>query len=77
MAVLLRYISAGNRPADGSLLGGGRSAVISDELEQNRFLALLVVQNELRTVRSLGADSPPPTENSGTETLRFLCVLIF
>ena len=37
MAVLPRYISAGNRPADGPLLGGGRSAVISDELEQNRF----------------------------------------
>ena len=37
MAVLPRYISAGNRPADGPLLGGGRSAVISDELEKNRF----------------------------------------
>ena len=37
MAVLPRYISPGNRPADGPLLGGGRSAVISDELEQNRF----------------------------------------
>jgi len=26
MVVLPRYISAGNRPADGPLLGGGRSA---------------------------------------------------
>ena len=109
MAVLPRYISAGNIPADGSLKGGGRSAVILDELEQNRFWLcwwckmncglsgpwgrtvrlsklkraqklgsfVLGVQNELRTVRSLGADGPPPTENSGTETLRFLCVLTF
>ena len=37
MAVLSSYISAGNIPADGPLKGGGRSAVISDELEQNRF----------------------------------------
>ena len=68
MAVLPRYISAGNRPADGPLLGGGRSAVISDELEQNRFLALLVVQNELRTVRSMGADGPPLKAETGAET---------
>jgi hypothetical protein len=32
MAVLPRYISAGNRPADGPPMGGGRSAVIPDEL---------------------------------------------
>ena len=37
MAVLPRYISAGNRRADGPLLGGGPSAVISDVLKQNRF----------------------------------------
>ena len=61
MAVLPRYISAGNIPADGPVLGS----------------SVLGVQNELRTVRSLGADGPPPTENSRTETLRFLCVLTF
>jgi hypothetical protein len=32
MAVLPGYISAGNRPADGPPMGGGRSAVIPDEL---------------------------------------------
>ena len=37
--------------------------------------SVLGVQNELRTIRSLGADGPPPTENYGTETLRFLCAL--
>ena len=37
MAVLPRYISAGNISADGPLKGGGRSAVISDELKQKRF----------------------------------------
>ena len=39
MAVLPRYISAGNITADGPLRGGGRSAVISDELEQNRVFS--------------------------------------
>ena len=37
MAVSSRYISAENIPADGPLKGGGRSTIISDELEQNRF----------------------------------------
>ena len=37
MTVLPRYISTGNRHADGPPFGGGRSAVISDKLEQNRF----------------------------------------
>ena len=37
MAVLPRYISAGNIPADGPLKGGGQSAVISVELEQNHL----------------------------------------
>ena len=68
MAILPRYISVGNRPTDGPLHGGRRSAVISDELEQNRFLALLVVQNELRTVRSMGADGPPLKAETGAET---------
>ena len=53
MVVLTRYISAGNRPADSPLLGGGRSAVISDELEQNR---------------SMGADGPPLKAETGAET---------
>jgi len=35
MSVLPRYISTGNRPVDGPLLGGGRSAIVSFELEQN------------------------------------------
>ena len=65
MTVLPRYISAGNRPADGPLLGGGRSTIISDELEQNCFWT---VQNELRTVRSMGADGPPLKAETGAET---------
>ena len=53
MAVLPRYISAENGPADGPLQGGGRSAVVSFELKQNCFWLWMVVQNELRTVRSM------------------------
>ena len=69
MSILRRYISARNRPADGPLLLGGRSAVVSFELKQNRSWLWVVVQIVLRTVRTLGADGPPPTEISGTETL--------
>ena len=75
MAVLPRFISAGNRPADGPLLGGGRSApggrTVRSYLGCARaepFLALLVVQNELRTVRSMGADGPPLKAETGVET---------
>ena len=75
MAVLSRYISAENGPADGPLQGGGRSAVVSFELEHIRSWLWVVSQIVLRTVRPLGVDNPPPTKNSGTETLRFLCVL--
>ena len=57
MAVLPRYISAENVPANGPPLGGTES-----------FLALLVVQNELRTVRSMGADGPPLKAEAGAET---------
>ena len=32
------------------------------------FLALLVVQNELQTVRSMGADGPPLKAKTGAET---------
>ena len=75
MAVLPRFISTRNGPADGLLQDGGRSAVVSFELEQNRSWLWVVSEIVLRTVRALGADGPPPTENSGTETLQFLCVL--
>ena len=68
MAVLPRYISAGNRPADGPPLGGGRSAVISDKLEQNRSWLWVVVQIVLWTVRPLGADRPPLKPETGAET---------
>ena len=68
MTVLPRFISAGNRPAGGPILGGGRSAVISFELEQNRSWLWMVVQNEPRTVRSLGADGPPLKSETGAET---------
>ena len=68
MAVLSRYISAGNRPADGPLLGGGRSAVVSFGIEQNCSWLWMVVQNELRTVRSMGADGPPLKPETGAET---------
>ena len=75
MAVLPRYISAGNRPVDGPLLDGGRSAVVLFELEQYRSWLWVVFQIVMRTVRSLGMDGPPPVENYGTETPWFLCVL--
>ena len=71
MVVLPRYISAGNRPADGPPLRGGRSAVISVELKQNHFFALFVVQSELRTVRVMGADGPPLNPETGAETWSF------
>ena len=71
MAVLPRFISAGNRLADGPLLGGGRSAVVSFELEQNRSWLWMVVQNELRTVRSMEADGPPLKTETGAETWSF------
>ena len=71
MVVLPRYISAGNRPADGPLLGGGQSSVISDELEQNRFWLCWWSQNELRTVRSMGADGPPLKAETAAETWLF------
>ena len=67
MAVLPRYISAENGPADGLLQGGGRSVVVSFELEQNRSWLWMVVQNEPRTVRSLGADDLPLKPKTGTE----------
>ena len=51
MAILPRYISAGNIPADGPLQDGGLSAVDSFELEQNRSWLCMVIQSELRTVR--------------------------
>ena len=60
MAVLPRYISAGNRPADGPPLS---------RMSSNRtVLALWVVQNDLRTVRSMGADGPPLKAETGAET---------
>ena len=76
MAIFPRSSSAGNGSADGPLQNGGRPAVVSFELEQNRSWLWVVSQIVLRTVRPLGADGPPPTKNFGRETLRFLCVLI-
>ena len=71
MAVLPRFISAGNGPVDGPLLGGGRSAIVSFELKQNCSWLWMVVQNELRTVRSMGADGPPLKTETGVETWSF------
>ena len=71
MAVLPRTISAGNVPADGPLQDGGQSAVVLFELEQNRFWLWMVVQNELRAVRPLGADGPHLKPKTGTETWSF------
>ena len=68
MAVLPRFVFAGNVPADGPLQGGGRSAVVSFELKQNCFWLWMVVQNELRTVWSMGADGPPLKPETGAET---------
>ena len=68
MAVLPRFVSAGNVPADGPLLGGRRSAVVSFELEQNRSWLWMLVQSELWTIRSLGADGPPLKTETGAET---------
>ena len=71
MVILPRFVSAGNVPTDGPFLGGGRSAVVSFELEQNHFLLWMVVQNELWTVRFLGADGPPLKTKTGAETWSF------
>ena len=71
MAILPRFISAENGPADGPLQGGGRFAVVSFELEQNRSWLWMVVQNELRTVRSTEADGPPLKTETGAETWSF------
>ena len=43
----------------------------SFELEQNRSWLWMVVQNELRTVRSMGADGPPLKTETGVETWSF------
>ena len=75
MSVLPRFVSTGNGPVDGPFLDGGRSAVVLFELEQYRSWLWVVFQIVMRTVRSLGTDDPPPVENYGIETLRFLCVL--
>ena len=70
MAVFPRYISAGNIPADGPLKGADGPPL--SRMSSNRnVLALLVVQNELRTVRSMGADSPPLKAETGAETWLF------
>ena len=71
MAILPRFVSAKNVPTDGPLLEGGRSAVVSFELEQNRSWLWMVVQNELRTVRSMEADGPPLKTETGAETWSF------
>ena len=71
MAVLPRFVSAGNVPADGPLLGGRRSTVVSFELEQNCSWLWMEVQSELRTVRPLGADGPPLKPKMGAETCSF------
>ena len=71
MAVLPRYISAENVSADSPPMGAGRSSVVSFELEQNRSWLWMVVQNELRTVRSMEADGPPLKTETGAETWSF------
>ena len=68
MAVLPRYISAGNRPTDGPLLGGRTVRRYLGYARTEPFLALLVVQKELRTVRSMGVDGPPLKAETGAET---------
>ena len=79
MSVLPMYISAGNRPADGPLQDGGRSAsgwrtirYCLFELELNRSWLWIVVQIELWTVRPLGADRPPLKPKTGRRNSVFL-----
>ena len=74
MAVLLKFIFAGNVHAEGPFQNGGRSVVVLFELEQNCSWLWVVVQIVLQTVRPLGADGPPPVEISETETLLVLVV---
>ena len=71
MSVLSRFVSARNRPADGPLLLGGRSAVVSFEPKQNHSWLWMVVQSELRTVRPMGVDGPPLKPETGAETWSF------
>ena len=56
MAIFPRFSSAGNGPADGPLQNGGRPAVVSFELEQNRSGLWVASQIVLRMVRPLEAD---------------------
>ena len=69
MAILPSFVSTENVPVDGPLLEIGRSAVVSFELEQIHSWLWVVSQIVLRMVRPLGADGPPPTEISRTDTL--------
>ena len=68
MAVLPRFVSVGNVPADGPLLEGGRSAIVSFEHVQSHSWLWMVVQNEPRTVRPQGPDGPPLKPETGAET---------
>ena len=65
MSILPRYIFAENRPADGPLQDGRRSAIVLFELEQNCSCLWVVVQIELQTVRPLRADRLPLKHETG------------
>ena len=63
MSVLPMDGFARNRPVDGPLMGGGRSAGFRFVLEQNRSGHWVLSQVVWRTVRPLGADSPQVTSS--------------
>ena len=61
MSVLPMIDFAENRPADGPLLGDGRSVGFVFQLEQNRSGHWVLSQVVWRTFRPWGADSPQVT----------------
>jgi len=62
---------ARNRPADGLLLGGGRSAGFRFVLEQNHPRHWVLSQVVWWMVRPLGADSPQVTSSFSQKCFGF------
>ena len=71
MSVLPMVGFAGNRPADGPLLGGGQSVGFRIVLEQNHSGHWVLSQVVWRTVRPLGVDSPQVTSSFSQKRFGF------
>jgi len=71
MSVLPMVGFAGNRPADGPLLGAERSAGFWFELEQNHSRLWVLSQVVRLMVRPWGADSPQVTSSFSQKRFSF------